>query len=59
MSQSMTTHLSEIIAGKGNFNHKCLIEEARKLDENIPLMLEHLSTKEEYIEAGEYMKSLF
>ena len=59
MSQKMTVHLDEIIPGKGNFNHKCLIEEVRKLDENIPLMLEHLSTREEYIEAGEYIKSLF
>ena len=59
MSQDMTTHLSEIIVGKGNFNHKCLVEEVRKLNENIPLMLEHLSTKEEYIEAGDYIKSLF
>ena len=59
MSQSMTVHLSEVIAGKGNFNHKCLIDEVRKLNENIPLMLEHLSTKEEYLEAGDYIKKLW
>jgi L-ribulose-5-phosphate 3-epimerase UlaE len=59
MSQDMTVHLSEIIAGKGNFDHKCLIGEIRKTDENIPLMLEHLGTKEEYTEAGDYIKSLF
>ena len=59
MSQEMTTHLTEIIPGKGNFDHKCLIESVRKLNEDIPLMLEHLATKEEYIEAGEYIKSLF
>ena len=59
MSQDMTTNISEIIAGKGNFNHKCLVEETRKLNENIPLMLEHLSTKEEYIEAGDYIKAMF
>jgi len=59
MSQDMTVHLSEVIAGKGNFDHKCLIEEVRRLDENIPLMLEHLSTKEEYGEAGEYLKKFF
>ena len=59
MSQSMTVHLSEVIAGKGNFNHKCLVEEVRKLNENIPMMLEHLSTKEEYLEAGDYIKKLF
>ena len=59
MSQEMTTHLTEVIPGKGNFNHKCLINEVRKLDENIPLMLEHLPSKEEYTEAGDYIKSLF
>jgi len=59
MSQNLTVHLDEIIPGKGNFDHKTLIEEVRKLDENIPLMLEHLGTKEEYIEAGEYIKSFF
>ena len=59
MSQEMTVHLSEVISGKGNFDHKCLIDSVRKTDENIPLMLEHLSTKEEYTEAGDYIKSLF
>ena len=59
MPQEMTTHLSEIMPGKGNVNLKCLVEEVRNLDENIPLMLEHLATREEYLEAGEYMKSLF
>ena len=59
MFDDMPVHINEIIPGKGNFNHKCLIEEVRKLDENIPLMLEHLASKEEYLEAGEYIKSLF
>ena len=59
MPQKMTVHLEEIICGRGNFCHKTLIEEVRKCDENIPMMLEHLSSKEEYIEAGEYFKGLF
>ena len=59
MSQEQNAHISEIIPGKGNLKHKYIVEEVRKLDENIPLMLEHLATKEEYIEAGDYMKSLF
>jgi len=59
MSQQMTVNLNEIIPGKGNFDHERLINEVRWLNEDIPLMLEHLSTKEEYIEAGEYIKSLF
>jgi sugar phosphate isomerase/epimerase len=59
MTQDMTAHLNEIIVGKGNFNHKVLIEEVKKLDENIPMMLEHLSSKEEYLEAGDYFKKYF
>ena len=59
MSQEMTTHLTEIIVGKGNFCHKTLVEEVKKCDENIPMMLEHLSSKEEYIEAGEYFSKFF
>ena len=59
MAQDMTTHLSEIIAGKGNFSHKVLVEEVKRLDENIPMMLEHLSSKEEYMEAGEYFTKYF
>jgi len=59
MSQQMTAHISEIMPGKGNIELDCLIEEVRRRDENIPLMLEHLATKEEYIEAGDYVKGLF
>ena len=59
MSQAMTTHIGEIILGKGNLCHKTLVEEVKKCGENIPMMLEHLSSKEEYIEAGEYFTKFF
>ncbi|MCL2158889.1 MAG: sugar phosphate isomerase/epimerase [Oscillospiraceae bacterium] len=59
MAQEMTVHISEIIAGKGNLDHKCLIEQVKKQNPEIPLMLEHLATKEQYIEAGDYIKNLF
>ena len=51
--------IEKVVPGKGIFNHKYLIEAVRKFDEDIPLMLANLSTKEEYMEAGEYIKSLF
>lgn len=58
MTQEMTTHITEVICGEGNFCHKTLIEEVKKCDENIPLMLEHLPSKEDYIKAGEYLTKL-
>jgi sugar phosphate isomerase/epimerase len=59
MSQEQNAHISEIIPGKGKFCHKTLVEEVRRLDPDIPLMLEHLATKEDYIEAGDYIKGMF
>ena len=59
MSQKLTVHLDEAIPGRGKFDFKCLVDEVRRLDADIPLMLEHLATEEEYVEAGEFVRRLF
>ena len=59
MTQGMTTHINEIILGKGNFDYATLIGEVKKLNADIPLMLEHLATKEEYLEAGNHLQKFF
>ena len=57
MTQMMTTHLDEVMLGEGNFCHRTLVEEVRKCDSALPMMLEHLPSKEDYIKAGEYFKN--
>lgn len=47
----------EIIAGKGNLDYPVFLTELSKL-KDIPLMMEHLNTDEEYDQAAEYIRSV-
>jgi sugar phosphate isomerase/epimerase len=49
--------LDEIIAGKGNLDYPVYLTELAKLKE-VPLMMEHLATAEEYVLAAEYIRSV-
>jgi sugar phosphate isomerase/epimerase len=50
-------HLSECPPGTGNLNYSVYLKEIRKL-KDIPLMLEHLKTDEEYQIAANYVRSV-
>jgi sugar phosphate isomerase/epimerase len=47
----------EIVAGKGNLDYTVFLTELSKLKE-VPLMMEHLNTAEEYDEAANYIRSV-
>lgn len=49
--------LDEIIAGKGNLDYSAFLTELAKL-KDIPLMMEHLNSAEEYAEAAAHLRSL-
>jgi sugar phosphate isomerase/epimerase len=49
--------LDEILAGKGNLDYRTFLTELAKLN-NIPLMMEHLNTAEEYDQAAKYIRSV-
>ena len=49
--------LDEIIAGKGNLDYAVFLTELAKL-KDVPLMMEHLNTAEEYLQAAEYIRSV-
>ena len=51
------THLSETMPGKGNLDYNVFLAELSKLDD-VPQMLEHLKTPEEYRQAPEYIRSV-
>lgn len=51
-----TPHLDEIRPGLGNLDYSLFLKELSKLD-NVPLMMEHLQTEEEYILAAEYIRT--
>ncbi len=57
LEDELTPHLPEVRAGLGRLNYTVYLKELSKL-KIIPLMLEHLNTKEEYILAANYIRSV-
>ncbi len=57
MHQKLTLHLDEVVIGEGNLNYDVYLTELANLPNEIPLMLEHLNTQEEYVAAGNALKT--
>jgi sugar phosphate isomerase/epimerase len=55
LSTKLTTHLDEVQPGTGGLDYNVFLNELARLD-NIPLMLEHLKTPEEYKQAANFIK---
>ncbi|MEM2905592.1 MAG: TIM barrel protein [Candidatus Bathyarchaeia archaeon] len=58
LSGRLTVHLDETRPGLGRLDYRALLRELNKLDQDIPLMLEHLPTAEEYALAASYIRSV-
>jgi sugar phosphate isomerase/epimerase len=56
LSGKLTVHLDEVIPGTGALDYKVYLRELSKLDPDTPLILEHLSTEEEYAAAAGYIR---
>ena len=54
----LTTHLDEVQPGKGRLDYTIYLRELSKLDPDIPLMMEHLHSEEEYREAATYIRGV-
>lgn len=57
LSQELTTHLTEVIPGTGNLDYATYLKELTKLDD-IPLMLEHLKTDQQYRQAAKHVRKI-
>jgi sugar phosphate isomerase/epimerase len=53
----LTPHFPEVRTGLGNLDYAVFLKELSKLDD-IPLMLEHLNTNEEYMKAAGYIRKI-
>lgn len=51
LGTNLTVHLDEVVIGTGGLDYKVFLTELSKL-KNVPLMLEHLKTAEEYDKAA-------
>jgi len=57
LGTNLTVHLDEVLLGTGGLNYKVFLSELSKL-KNVPLMLEHLKTKEEYTQAASNVRGI-
>lgn len=58
LSGKLTVHLDEVPPGKGALDYGVFLVEMAKLDRDTPLMLEHMSTEEEYTEATRFVRGV-
>lgn len=58
LSERLTTHLDEVRPGLGGLDYHRFLRELDPLDADVPLMLEHLPTAEEYVLAAEHIRAV-
>lgn len=52
----MQVHFAEVVPGRGVVDHATWLKRLSALPQDVPVMLEHLQTAEEYAEAGRYLR---
>jgi sugar phosphate isomerase/epimerase len=58
LSTQLTTHLDEVRPGLGNLDYRTLLRELNRLDPDMPLMIEHLQTAEDYRKSAAYIREV-
>lgn len=58
LSGRLTVHLDETGPGQGGLDYAVYLRELARLEPDTPLMIEHLSTEEEYRLAAEYIRKV-
>jgi sugar phosphate isomerase/epimerase len=55
---SLTVHLDEVIPGEGNLDYRIFLAELNKLHPDTSLIIEHLSSNEEYRQGANYIRKI-
>lgn len=58
MTEEFTTHIAEVVPGRGRLDYGVYIAEIERLGGHLPLMVEHLETEAEYREASDYIRGV-
>jgi sugar phosphate isomerase/epimerase len=58
LNGKLTTHLDEVRIGLGELDYRVFLEELDRLDADVPLMLEHLPTAEDYDLAAAHVRQV-
>ncbi len=58
LSPALTTHIDEVRPGLGTLDYAAFLQEANRLDPDLPIILEHLPSAEEYDLAAAHIRSV-
>ncbi len=58
LSNKLTVHLDEARPGTGGLDYRTFLQEVNRISDDIPLMLEHLPSEEEYRLATGYIRGI-
>jgi sugar phosphate isomerase/epimerase len=58
LGNDLTVHLSEVVAGTGGLDYAAFLREASRLDRDLPIMLEHLASPDEYLRAAAHVRAV-
>jgi sugar phosphate isomerase/epimerase len=56
LSDRATVHLDEVLPGTGNLDYRTFLTELDTLDPDVPLLIEHLATEEQYDQAAAFIR---
>lgn len=58
LKNTLTVHLEEVVPGTGSLDYRAFIQELHKLDDDVPLIMEHLETEDQYDQAASYIRGI-
>jgi sugar phosphate isomerase/epimerase len=58
LRDTLTTHLDEVCPGQGGLDYAVYLAELSKLDPDVPLMLEHMHSEQEYVAGARYVRTV-
>lgn len=58
LSEQPTVHLDEVLPGTGNLDYRTFLRQLDTLGPDVPLLIEHLSTEEQFDQAATFIRKI-
>ena len=58
LAGTLTVHLQELRPGLGRLDYRALLSELERVSTNMPLLIEHLKSEQEYVESARYLRGV-
>lgn len=58
LGSTLTIHLQEVRPGLGQLDYRALLSELERVSTDMPLLIEHLRSEEEYVQSARYLRGV-